>query len=126
MGKMDYRENVLPDIEMYGGNTDTWQIPLYRDNNARMRWENARDATYTLVIKDYGYTHKPNGATYFTLTKTGRLEQEPDGNAVVIFQFDKNDTLSMYGKYTYQIIAEDENYSHAEQGTLFITKNINQ
>lgn len=127
MAKIDYQKYDLPDIEMYAGNTDVWEFPLYDADMRRYLYDDVNGYTYKLIIKDYGYTHRPNGATYFTLVKTGTLNTDDDGvSAYVRFKFDKSDTNARYGKYTYQVEASGgENYFSA-QGHLYITKNINQ
>lgn len=127
MAKINYQRYTLPDIEMYAGNTDVWEFPLYDAEKRRYLYDDVNGYTYKLIIKDYGYTHRPNGSTYFTLVKTGDLNTEDDGvSAYARFKFDKSDTDGRYGKFVYQIEASNaENYFSA-QGYLYITKNINQ
>ena len=128
MPKIDYRRIILPDIEMYGGNTDLWEIPLYHSDDQRMTYESATHCTFTLVIKDYGYTHRTNGATYFTLTKPGTIIRDDDELALLTFQFEKAETFAKFGKFTYQVIAESSEFGfrNVAQGNLFITKAIDQ
>lgn len=128
MPKIDYRREILPDIEMYGGNTDQWEINLYRSNGQRLNYVSALHCTFTLVIKDYGYTHRPNGMNYFTLIKSGYVTHDTEMNAILNFDFKTEETFGRYGKYTYQVIAEDNTYEvrNVAQGNLFITKAIDQ
>lgn len=127
MAKIDYQRFTLPDIEMYAGNTDTWAVPLYDVSMRRYAYDEVSGYTFKLIIKDYGYTHRPNGSTYFTLVKVGTLNIEDDGvSAYVHFDFLKEDTLDRYGKYTYQIEASGAGQYFTAQGNLYITKNINQ
>ena len=128
MPKIDYRREILPDIEMYGGNTDQWEIDLYDGDGKRMTYEGALHFTFSLVIKDYGYTHRQNGMNYFTLVKSGNVTHDQQMNALLNFKFDKEDTLERYGKFTYQVIVEDNVYGlrNVAQGNLFITKAIDQ
>lgn len=127
MPKIDYKRSILPYIEMYGGNSDVWEIPIYRSDHERMSYSDAQLCTFTLVIKDYGYTHRTNGSSNFTLTKAGVVTSE-NGDALVTFSFVPSDTKSAYGKYVYQIVSEGVSSSEriAEQGELFITKAIDQ
>lgn len=130
MSKIDFRRTILPDIEMYGGSTDVWEIPLYVGDNSRMKYDDAINCTFTLIIKDYGYVHRSNGSTYFSLTKPGQIihDDEKDDLAILRFQFAKAETLSRYGKFTYEVIAEGANgaFRNAAQGNLYITKSIDQ
>lgn len=127
MAKIDYQKYALPDIEMYAGNTDSWDFPLYDADMKRYLYTDVTAYTYKLIIKDYGYTHRPNGSTYFTLVKTGLLSVEDDGvSAYVHFDFEKADTNDRYGKFTYQMEATGAGKFFSAQGNLYITKNINQ
>lgn len=129
MSKIDFRRTILPDIEMYGGSTDMWEIPLYKNDNTRMLYDDAEKCTFTLVIKDYGYVHRTNGSTYFSLTKPGQIIHDDDESlAVLLFQFAKADTFSRYGKFTYEVIAEGAGgaFRNSAQGNLYITKSIDQ
>lgn len=127
MAKIDYEKYTLPDIEMYAGNTDVWEFPLYDSDGRLYEYSDVTGYTYKLVIKDYGYTHRPNGNTYFTLIKIGTLNVDDDGiHAYVRFKFEKNDTNIRYGKYTYQVEASNADNFFSAQGNLYITKNINQ
>lgn len=127
MAKIDYQKYDLPDIEMYAGNTDVWEFPLYDADGKKYVYDDVKGYTYKLVIKDYGYTHRPNGSTYFTLVKTGTLNTEDDGvHAYIRFEFTKADTNTRYGKYTYQVEASGADKFFSAQGNLYITKNINQ
>lgn len=127
MAKIDYQKYDLPDIEMYAGNTDVWEFPLYDSDGKKYAYDDVKGYTYKLVIKDYGYTHRPNGSTYFTLIKTGTLNVEDDNKSAYIrFEFAKADTNTRYGKFTYQVEASGADKFFSAQGNLYITKNINQ
>lgn len=126
MAKADYTRYILPDIEMYAGNTDTWDVQLFTPNMRQFDFSELEGYTYRLIIKDYGYTHRSNGPTYFTLVKTGTLIRDDNGvGAVAHFEFTKADTNDRYGKYTYQIEIEGRGEYASAQGNLFIFKNIN-
>lgn len=127
MAKIDYQKYTLPDIEMYAGNTDSWDVPLYDSDMRRYQYNDVSGYTYKLIIKDFGYTHRSNGSTYFTLIKTGTLNTDDDGvSAQVHFDFEKADTNTRFGKFTYQIEASGAGKYFSAQGSLYITKNINQ
>ena len=130
MAKIDYRINILPDVEMYGGNTDTWELVLIKENGNQYTYEELKDSSgiFLLTIKDYGYQHRPNGSVYHSLQKTGILGRDDDMvGAVCRFKFIPEDTLTWMGKYTYQVeLIVGEELRHAAQGNLIIRKNINQ
>ena len=127
MAKIDYERYTLPDIEMYAGNTDVWEFALYDFKGIRMKCEDAVLFEYQLVIKDYGYTHRQNGATYFSLTKPGEVViDDEDEFANAQFVFAKEDTVDRFGKFTYQIEAFADGNYYTAQGNLYILKNINQ
>jgi len=127
MTRVDYKVHILPDIEMYAGATDVWYVELYNPDGKRYRYEEISDYELELIIKDYGYTHRPNGATYTTVRKTGALAAEPDGaDATAVFRFETGDTYGLYGKFTYQIQATCAGNQYLGQGNLYIKKNINQ
>ena len=127
MAKIDYQKYDLPDIEMYAGNTDVWEFPLYTPDMQRQQYDDVSAYTYKLIIKDYGYNHRTNGSTYLTLVKTGTLNTEDDGtSAYARFMFSKEDTNAWYGKFTYQFEASGYGNYYTAQGNLYITKNINQ
>lgn len=130
MAKIDYRIRILPDVEMYGGNTDTWELVLTKEDGSQYTYEELKDSncSFILTIKDYGYQHRPNGGTYLSLQKTGVLGIDDDmTGAVCRFSFTPSDTLAWMGKFTYQIeLIQGDLVRFAAQGNLIIRKNINQ
>ena len=130
MAKIDYRINILPDVEMYGGNTDTWELILIKENGDQYTYEELKDSSsrFLLTIKDFGYQYRPNGGVYHSLQKTGVLGTDDDQiGALCRFTFAPNDTLTWYGKFTYQVeLIHGDIIRHAAQGNLIIKKNINQ
>ena len=118
---------VLPYIEMYGGNSDVWEIPVYGSDNTRLPYADATLCTFKLTIKDYGYSHRPNGTCDVSIVKTGELLNE-DGNALIMFQFAPSDTMEVSGKFIYQISAEGPAVSdrNVAQGELCIVRAIDQ
>jgi len=130
MAKIDYRINILPDVEMYGGNTDTWELVLIKENGDQYTYDELKDtqSVFLLTIKDYAYQHRPNGGVYHTLQKQGVLGVDDDlVGAVCRFSFAPEDTLAWMGKYTFQVeLIHGTDIRHAAQGNLIIRKNINQ
>lgn len=130
MPKIDFHRTILPDIEMYGGNTDVWELPLYSSDGVRMLYSDAEHCMFTLVVKDYGYNHRSNGSTYLSLVKPGQIVHDYDDRdlAILRFQFSKADTFTRYGKFTYEVIADvaSGGFRNSAQGNLYITKSIDQ
>lgn len=130
MAKIDYRINILPDVEMYGGNTDIWELVLIKETGEQYTYEELKDSDgiFLLTIKDYTYQHRPNGGVYHTLQKNGVLGVDDDlVGAVCRFSFAPEDTLSWMGKFTYQVeLIHGADIRRAAQGNLIIRKNINQ
>lgn len=129
MPKIDERIEILPDIEMYGGNSDTWVVQLFDPSHKRYTYDEleSKNCSFTLIIKDSGFARKDNGAAVFSLTKSGTLELDTDGvSASAVFGLESSDTLAVNGKFTYQIEMVCNGVNQAAQGTLIIRRNINQ
>lgn len=129
MAKIDESIEILPDIEMYGGNNDTWVIRLYKPDKQRWTYSELQNKRcyFTLIIKENAYVHRNSDDSSFTLTKTGALQTDDDGSsATAVFMFNTSDTSSAFGKYIYQVEMICAGVKQVAQGTLFIRKNINQ
>ena len=50
MAKINYQKYALPDIEMYAGNTDSWDFPLYDADMRRYLYTDVNAYTYRLII----------------------------------------------------------------------------
>ena len=111
---------------MYGGNTDQWEIPIYGSDGTQMAYGEAQYYTFTLSIKDYAYSHRPDGMTQFSLIKSGTVSRDDNGNAFVVFTFAPEDTMFVYGKFLYQItsIGSIEENRNSAQGELLIMKTL--
>ena len=126
MAKIDYQRYTLPDIEMYAGNTDVWEFPLYNSNMVPYNYEDVNGYTFRLIIDDYGYTRRQTVLSQNALVKTGVLARQDDDTALVRFELMKPETNTRFGKYTYQIEAEGAGKFFSAQGSLYIVKNMNQ
>ena len=128
MAKIDYQRYTLPDIEMYAGNTDVWEFPLYNSKMVPYEYRDMNAYTFRLIIDDYGYTRRQTVLSQNALVKTGDLVRLDDGTAMARFEFAKQETNTRFGKYTYQIEAdaEDAGKYFSAQGSLYIIKNMNQ
>lgn len=127
MAKIDNKIIILPDIEMYGGNTDIWEVQLMKANGKPYTYDELDTLSYELklVVTDYGYQYRPGGSAYTVFAIDGELGVDDDmSSAVARFQFEQSDTLSLHGKYLYQISMETNDTYVTAQGTLMIRGNI--
>lgn len=126
MGQSNLQNYVLPDIEMYAGDTDIWEFQINDEHMRPLSYDDVKYFEFKLVIKDFGYAHRPSGM-YFTITKTGECaEEEGTGFGLARFTFSKNDTLDRYGKYLYRMEVTGNGLITSAQGNLYITRNIDQ
>lgn len=126
MAKIDYQRYALPDIEMYAGNTDIWEFPLFNSNGVPYTSEEMEGYNFRLIIDDYGFVRGRNTMSQNVIVKPGNLMDLEDGSAVVRFEFTKPETERKFGKYTYQFEAEGGERFFSAQGSLYIIKNMNQ
>lgn len=124
MAKIDNRVMILPDVEMYGGNTDTWEVALINSYGRPYKYSEIQDINYTakLVVAKYGISGLTGsyGETEFTID--GELRAGDDGvSAVMVFHFEHNYTAELSGKYVYQVTIYKNTTTYASaQGTLMI------
>jgi len=107
---------TCPNLQMYAGDTTTWEIVLYSERNISFTHDQlaAFAFTLTLVSKETNET---------VLTKAGTLIEGQDGT--VRFSFTYSDTINLEGDYLYQIEMKSEVYCKSQQGELTIFKNLN-
>lgn len=116
---------VLPDIEMYGGDTQPWEISVKHENGISYTLTEMAGYTSVLTITPLSVVSY-NASVAPVLTKNGALSADDQGNAAVIFEFDSTDTLYLRGKYIYQITFSQENTKlRVGQGKLIIKPNNN-
>lgn len=116
---------VLPDVEMYGGDTQPWEIALMHDNGTPYVLSETSGFTATLTISPF--TVSVYSATISpVVTKDGRIGVDDDGYAVVLFEPTSSDTISMRGKFIYQVaISGNDGRLRVGQGKLVIKPNNN-
>lgn len=129
MDKTEFPAYILPDIEMYGGDTVPWEVTLIHEDGGKYTIDGAKDFLCTLTITPFKVTTGLGGrASPVTpvLTKSGSLKQTLDESATVIFPFDIADTIGLRGKFLYQIEITYGTDLRAAQGHLYIKQNINR
>lgn len=127
MRRNDYPITVLPDIEMYGGDTEPWNVILIHEDGRNYLYTETSGYTATLTIMQYMYSVGlgVNGGTY-VIQKTGTIQRYDTQDAAVVFSFGTADTKNLAGKYTYQIEMTKGTDKRIGQGNLFIKNNINR
>lgn len=127
MRQNDYPITVLPDIEMYGGENEPWQVQILHDNGTKYLISEVTGYSAILSIIPFEYSAGLGvvGATpVLTINATFR-EYETD-KAMAVFSFTIADTLNLSGKYVYQIELASNSNKRIGQGYLFIRNNINR
>lgn len=129
MDKVEFPAYKLPDIEMYGGDTVPWEITLTREDGTKYAFETAAECTCTLTFTPFKVTTGLGGrakAVMPSLTKTGEVKEALDGTATVVFNFAKDDTIGLRGKFLYQIEIAHDTDLRVAQGHIYIKQNTNR
>lgn len=124
-----YGLDVLPEIEMYGGDTSEWEIALVRDGIKPISYQFASACSVVLTLVPLTVTSGlGNNSTPVTplLTKNATVTQAPDGSAIAVFYFTAADTKNLRGKFIYQIEVQQSTNLRLCQGRVYIKQNINR
>ena len=127
MRRNDYPITILPDIEMYGGDTEPWNVLLIHEDGRSYLYSEAVDYLPTLTITEYMYSAGlgiPDGT--YVVQKTGTIQLYNAEDAAASFSFVENDTKNLSGRFTYQIEISHGDAKRIGQGSLFIKNNINR
>lgn len=127
MHKHDVPITILPDIEMYGGDTEPWNVQMIHDDGRCYLMTEVTGYSAVLTIMPFIYSAGlgVSGASV-TLTKNATIERYGTNEAMVVFSFAAADTLNLSGKYTYQIEFTYSGNKRIGQGNLYIRNNINR
>ncbi len=129
MDKTEFPAYILPDIEMYGGDTVPWEVTLIRDDGSKYSLETASECICTLTFTPFkvttGLGGRANPVTPL-LTKSGTIEEALDGSATVVFDFTTQDTIGLRGKFLYQIEVAHDTDLRIAQGHVYIKQNTNR
>lgn len=127
MRKIDFPITILPDIEMYGGDTEPWDVQMVHEDgrNYTMAEVNGYGAVLTIMpfmfSAGLGITAASN-----ILKKNGTIETYGTNDAMAVFKFTASDTSGLSGKYTYQIEFTYGSDKRIGQGNLYIRNNVNR
>lgn len=129
MYKNEFPAFILPDIEIYGGDTVPWEVTLIRDDGSKYSMETASECICTLSFSPFKTTTGLGGrASTVTpvLTKSGVIKEALDGSATVVFDFAVSDTIDLRGKFLYQIEVSHDTDLRVAQGHVYIKQNTNR
>ena len=116
---------VLPDIEMYGGDTQPWEISIKHENGVSYTQEELIGYAGLLTVTPFS-VNTMSASVSPVLTKSGRIGASDDGSATIMFEFNSADTLYLRGKFIYQIaFSYDSTKLRVGQGKLTIRPNNN-
>lgn len=124
-----YGLDVLPEIEMYGGDTSDWEISLFKNGNEPITYQFAKECTVILTLVPLTVTSGlGNNATPVAplLTKSATITEAQDGSPNVVFSFSATDTKNLRGKFIYQIEVQQSTNLRLCQGRIYIKQNINR
>jgi len=118
--------NTLPDIEMYGGDTTPWDAPLIKPSGADYKLSDLSGIDVTLYIAPFHSVISADGVvpSGAVITKTATLASKGAHFAVAQFEFSQSDTISLRGKYVYQIEVTNGQDTRISQGYLYIKPNL--
>lgn len=128
MGKIDIQVVILPDIEIYGGDTTPWEVAMVHQNGSGYTLEEADDYTAVLTVTPFMHSAGlgTGGNNSYVVQKTGTIKTLSSGDVGAEFTFTASDTKTLAGKYTYQIEFNLGEASRIGQGNLHIMNNINR
>lgn len=116
---------VLPEIQMYGGDTTSWRFYMQHASQAYYNIDEADGYSANVYIMPYYMQTGVSVSGTPTLTKAATI-REYDGIATAEFEFAVADTISLGGKYIYQIEFTCGTEKRIGQGSLYIHPNINR
>ncbi|MBR5014255.1 MAG: hypothetical protein IKY16_06580 [Bacteroidales bacterium] len=120
---------TLPYIEMYGGETLSWEISLLREDGTKYSADSVEACRVILTFMPVktttglGYYAKPADPV---LEKMGDTVLDTDGSPITVFTFSEEDTIALRGKYIYQIEVRHNDDLRVCQGDIYIKQNINR
>lgn len=129
MERFYYPAKVLPDIEMYAGDTTPWLIFLLDEHRHKVPYEDVMcticrlSLTPVKLTTSLGYQAPPSQPE---LEIISLVEQYDDGSAVVPIFFDMEDTIRMRGRYIYELDCFAGEEKRLCQGVLIIKQDINR
>ena len=125
----NYKVQVLPEIEMYGGDTTPWEITLVDNLDNPFSVEVGSDCTATLSFAPIKASSGISGSAVSfgsIFSKPGVISENSSGGTSITFDFEEQETKSLRGKFLYQIEIRHGDGVRIGQGSVYIKQNINQ
>lgn len=116
---MEEKNNkFLPSLTLIGGETAFFTIQLYQDTGERFVSSGTKSE---LAILPYGKSSLP------PVRVIKGFNHGSNANSYIEFEFKVQDTVELYGQFTYQITLKD-GFKNVEvyQGDLVVLQNISQ
>lgn len=127
MSRIDIPITLLPDLEMYGGDTEPWVFDMVHAGGRRYSMGEAMGYTCSLTITPFTYAAGLGSETYpKTLQMNGTIEAFDGEGASAVFRIASATTKNMAGKYIYQVELSAGEEKRIGQGSLFVRSNINR
>lgn len=118
----------LPDIEMYGGDTTSWEIFLVREDGTAFDISTITDCTCTLTLRPYGVKSSVSNSDITARpiwSRGGTIYNDTARDKTYIrFNFRQEDTINLRGKFLYQVDVRFGTEVRICQGVLNIKQNI--
>lgn len=125
----DFEATVLPDIEMYGGDTAPWYVILVNPDGSPHKYNDLSQVSAVLTFLPYKIVSgQGQNATVVSpvLTIDGLITSYSTGGVMATFVFSENQTKSLHGKYVYQIEMAKGEDKRVSQGHIVIKHNIHR
>ena len=124
-----YCAQVLPDLEIYAGETMPLNVKILDENGNALTYENLGIYNASLALMPYKVSYGL-GANAVTvppvLSKNGTMESSSSGELYAVFEMLADDTRYLSGKFTYQITIVRAGDVRISQGHMLIKQNIHQ
>ena len=127
--KKSFEVHELPYIEMYGGETLKWEVDIVNDDGTFFTNEEILGCDAVLTLTPFKTTSGIGTNAILppvSLKKTAFIKNNSDGNPTVTFSFYEEDTITLRGKYTYQIDVRIQSNLRISQGCIYIKQNNNR
>lgn len=120
---------TLPCIDMYAGDTTPWKISLMREDGTPYHKNETSGYTCKMTITPFTvYAGIGNNAVAQPpiVTKTGTIQEGEGGAAYALITLSSSDTLTLRGRYTYQVEVTSGSDKRICQGQMVIRGNISR
>lgn len=130
MNKCTHKVQVLPDMEMYGGDTTPWAVNIILPPNGASAFEDLSGFQCTLSLLQYRNAVAQTTCIPLAspaLAKSVSISRAPGSdNVTALFEFEIADTINLSGKFIYQIAITNNDEMYLSQGFLLIKPNVNK